>query len=57
MQELLLKLYEVSGTSKGKLSFNAALLYNNIDEDLRPSKKKWFQIPVLYFPYSTSLLH
>jgi hypothetical protein len=40
MQELLLKLYEVSGTSKGKLSFNAALLYNNIDEDLRPSKKK-----------------
>lgn len=31
MHELLVKLYEVSGTSKGKLSFNAALLYNKVD--------------------------
>lgn len=31
MHDLLVKLYEVSGTSKGKLSFNAAFLYNKID--------------------------
>ena len=31
----MLKLYEVSGTSTGKLSFNAAILYNNIDESLK----------------------
>jgi hypothetical protein len=40
MNDLLLKLYEVSGTSKGKLSFNAALLYNNIDKSLRGNKNK-----------------
>jgi hypothetical protein len=40
MHDLLIKLYEVSGNTKGKLSFNAALLYNNIDEKLRPKSKK-----------------
>lgn len=31
MHDLLVKLYEISGNSKGKLSFNAALLYNKVD--------------------------
>ncbi len=39
MHELMVKLYEVSGTSKGKLSFNAAQLYNKVDESLKPNQK------------------
>jgi hypothetical protein len=36
MQEMLVGLYELSGTSKGKLSYKAANLYNEIDTKLHP---------------------
>lgn len=35
LQELLVGLYEVSGSTRGKLSYSAATLYNRIEEGLR----------------------
>ena len=36
IQEALVSLYELSGSSKGKLSYKAANLYNEIDKKLHP---------------------
>jgi hypothetical protein len=35
INESLVQLYEISGQSKGKLSFNAASLYNNIEQSIK----------------------
>jgi hypothetical protein len=36
MEEALVGLYELSGMTKGKLSYSAAALYNTIERSLHP---------------------
>jgi hypothetical protein len=36
LQEAMVGLYDLSGASKGKLSYKAATLYNQIDQKLHP---------------------